>query len=160
MRFITYASCSLRIGIDFVREEKLALQEGRKTGEASLRFRTKHAKPVLCATGYKSFPNIGLTYRFENSAARKQPICIRITRNIPRDVRLLDASACLAQRQPPQKEKEASQKEVTRGRRETLLCATTVSLCEVEASSSPAPPLYDRTVCDAVSKLIDGDDRY
>lgn len=55
----------------------------------------------LCATGYKSFPNIGLTYRFENSTARKQPICIRIMRNVPRDVRLLDASACLTRRRTP-----------------------------------------------------------
>lgn len=67
--------------------------------------------PSLRATGYKSFPNIGLTYRFENSAARKQPICIRITRNVPRDVRLLDASACLTRRRMPQGEKGATRRE-------------------------------------------------
>lgn len=41
--------------------------------------------------GCKTFPNIGLTYRLENSTTSKQPIRIRITRNIPRDVRLLTA---------------------------------------------------------------------
>lgn len=39
----------------------------------------------------KTFPNIGLTYRLENSGTSKQPIRIRITRNVPGDVRLSTA---------------------------------------------------------------------
>lgn len=75
--------------------------------------RTKHEACAIRATGYKSFPNIGLTYRFENSAARKQPICIRITRNVPRDVRLLDASSCLIWQQTPKKKREVIQESDT-----------------------------------------------
>ena len=40
----------------------------------------------------ETFPNIGLTYRLENSTTSKQPIRIRITRNVPRDARLSTAA--------------------------------------------------------------------
>lgn len=107
LRFIARASCLPRIRIDFVWEEKVAFcrKDGNsERGISLLSYQTRNPRALLYshslslsvsprATGYKSFPNIGLTYRFENSAARKQPICIRITRNVPRDVRLLDASA-------------------------------------------------------------------
>lgn len=40
---------------------------------------------------YETFPNIGLTYRLENSRTSKQPIRIRVTRNVSGDVRLSTA---------------------------------------------------------------------
>lgn len=66
-------------------------EEERSEGSFSFSWQTRAT--TFQRRGYESFPNIGLTYRLENSTASKQPIRIRVTRNVPGDVRLLNASA-------------------------------------------------------------------
>lgn len=144
LRFIARASCLLRIRIDFVWEEQVAFCRKDGNSERYLFAFVPNTKPVLsyshslsvflCATGYKSFPNIGLTYRFENSAARKQPICIRIMWNVPRDVRLLDASACLTTTGAARRKRSDPARSGNTSGERGAVTTTAVSLREVEVS--------------------------
>lgn len=83
---MSHDSRSPGIQIDFARKRKGAIAV-QKASLLSWQTRTM----TFLRRGCKTFPNIGLTYRLENSTTSKQPIRIRITRNIPRDVRLLTA---------------------------------------------------------------------
>lgn len=76
-------------GDSLVRRASIYSAGKRKEGMAGQKASPSsagHGATLLRRATTKTFPNIGLTYRLENSGTSKQPIRIRITRNVPGDV--------------------------------------------------------------------------